>query len=144
MFRRERPWLFRRWRRGRSSGGGRIPGGGGGGGGGVWGGGAGRGWRAAPRSAFRTSSSKRATRSSVSHSPAVYDSPRPSLPRVARRRTNAASRTARRRGELEAARRTGAEAARGATRQLHLEGAAVEAVEGPLEQSSRRALERAA
>ncbi len=46
--------------------------------------------------------------------------------------------------DLEADPRTGAEAARGATRQRHLEGAAVETLEGALQQSRCRALERAA
>ena len=56
------------------------------------------------RSAFRSSSSNSATRSSVSHSPAMYDSPKPSLPRVASRRKKPRSWIARRTG------RAGAEA----------------------------------
>ena len=48
-------------------------------------------FRATAASALRRSSSKSPTRSSVSHSPAVYDSPKPSLPRVARRRKSARS-----------------------------------------------------
>jgi len=46
--------------------------------------------------------------------------------------------------DLEANRRTGTKAAHGATGQLHLEGAAVEAFECPLQKSGCRALERAA
>ena len=47
--------------------------------------------RAAAASALRSSSSNRPTRSSLSHSPAVYDSPSPTLPRVASRRKSGVS-----------------------------------------------------